>query len=87
MSTNKMADTGSHMSNSLVSQKSVNKLKYTTFVGNGDMTSSQTSQNVSLQEAFKRYRKQRQVSKLKRLLAKNLLFSSPGPQLTGGLVE
>ena len=66
MSTNKMADTGSHMSNS--TQKSSNKLKYTTFVGNGDVTASKTNENVSLQEAFKRYRKQRQVSELMALV-------------------
>lgn len=60
MSTNKMADTGSHMSSP--SQKPDIKLKYTTFTGNGDATVSKSEENISLQEAFKRYRKAKQVS-------------------------
>ena len=65
MSTNKMADARTHMSNS--PQNSDNKLKYTTFIGNTSSPESKVEDGVSLQEAFKRYRKARQVSALNKI--------------------
>ena len=54
-----MADTGPHMS-----KTSDNKLKYTTFIGSSNVQNSKLEECLSLQDAFKRYRKARQVSLL-----------------------